>query len=141
MRGLDIKGQGNKISVEALKKLAKDRERAQLQKQAQDQYDEGSTTFNLSKTGLQEYSGEDADLDRKMMLLEQAEAGSEMAIYELQQAGVDMRIPDADASGLTTWLFAGPVKAGLGVMKGAAMMAGKQGPKWAKAVQKFSDYY
>ena len=127
-----------KLSVKELKKLAKDRDSAIAQKKAQGQYDEVSTpSLNSNPFG----DPEEAAFTRKMMLLEQAEAGSEMAIHELQQAGVDIHVPDADASGLTTWLFAGPAKAGLAGVKGAAMMAGKQGPKWASAIKKFSDYY
>lgn len=128
-----------KISVAALKKLAKDRERAQLQEQAQNQYNEGSTTFNLNSSPFENSEG--ADIERKMMLLEQAEAGSEMAIYELQQAGVDIRIPDADASDLTTWLFSGPAKVGGLLTAKMAMMAGTKGPKWTKALKQMTDYY
>ena len=77
----------------------------------------------------------------KAQLRAQAAAGSEMAIYELQNMGEDIRIPDADASDMSTWLFSGPVKAGGLLTAKMAMMAGTKGPKWSKALKQMTDYY
>jgi len=107
-----------KISLEDLRNEIAQRQQSQLVEQAQNQYNEKPTTFNLQgdSDGF-----EQVKLDHKADLLVQADAGSEMAIHELKSMGYDINIPDADGAHLTSWLFSGPANAGIGATK--ALMA------------------
>jgi len=137
MRGLDIKGQGNKISV---KKMQDAYKKKQLeQKLAQLQYEEKEDfpgfQAQLDKMNADDREGEfllSPGLDNSQhiaMLQAEAAAGQEWAAIELSALGEKFQLPDADASHLTANLL--PItptlkaiqlaKLGLGARVGAKM--------------------
>jgi|TARA_R110002074_G_scaffold86674_4_gene191317 hypothetical protein len=109
-----------KISLDDLRNEIAMREQSNLVEQAQNQYNEKPTTFNLQgdSDGLQQ-----GQVDYKANLLSQADAGSEMAISQLKDMGYDINIPDADGSHLTSWLFNGPANAAMATSKAVMALA------------------
>lgn len=109
-----------KISLDDLRNEIAMREQSNLVEQAQNQYNEKPTTFNLQgdSDGFQQ-----GEVDYKANLLSQADAGSEMAISQLKDMGYDINIPDADGSHLTSWLFGGPANTAMATSKAVMALA------------------
>jgi len=116
-----------KIRLEDLRNEIAQRQQSQLVEQAQNQYNEKPTTFNLQGDSDGFQQGELKEMTKEdqaeyiNFLKQTAASGQEWAARELHGMGESANIPDADASDLTSWLFSGPANAGIGATK--AMMA------------------